>query len=143
MGMIITMLRRVQSQLTQEKSELEYCTLLLDWRQLFNEPFLQLENQIWFWPQTFSIRIGNSSLRISIATIRRLKFKLKSKSKYPDYETINDKYYHILTFFTTVSTETVMLLDTSDKLWVDLEFEIIIWGQLVTYYTRNYIYFPM
>ena len=57
-------------------------------------------------------------LRISIATSRRLKFKLKSKSKYPGYEAINEKYYHILTFFTTVSTETVMLLHTSDKLWV-------------------------
>lgn len=29
----------------------------------------------------------------------------------------------------------------SVTLFVDLEFEIIIWGQLVTYYTRNYIFF--
>ena len=50
--------RRVQSQLTPKiQSELEFCSLILDWRLFLNELFLWLISQILSGLLAFSIRI--------------------------------------------------------------------------------------
>lgn len=59
--------RRVPSQLTPKiQSELEFCSLILDWRLFLNELFLWLISQILSGPLAFPIRIDYIIKKVDI-----------------------------------------------------------------------------